>query len=89
MDKIQEAIARHGNVWTLQTNTEMNQLYEPLHAERAAQFAQTVKTEKAIKYGTHERHRLDVYYPAEKSDEALPVVVCFHGGARTHTETPV
>jgi acetyl esterase/lipase len=83
MDKIQEAIARHGNVWTLQTNTEMNQLYEPLHAQRAAELAKTVKTEKAIKYGTHERNRLDIYQPAEKSNEALPVVVFFHGGTNT------
>lgn len=82
MERIKVAIARHGNIWTLQTNSEMNALYEPLHAEQKQQFAQMVKVDKGLKYGLHERHRLDVYRPVETTiDSALPMVVFFHGGA--------
>jgi acetyl esterase/lipase len=90
MDEIQEAIARHGNVWTLQTNTDMSKLYEPRHAQAAANFADKVRTEKGIKYGTHDRHRLDVYRPIQEGDELLPVVVFFHGGKlRSHRRREV
>lgn len=85
MEKIQEAIARHGNVWTLKTNSEMNELFEPLHAERAHDFLQTVKVQKGIKYGDHERHRIDIYSPAVLvENEQLPVIVFFHGGMTDH-----
>lgn len=81
MDGINEAIARHGNIWSLQTNTDMNELYEPMHAQQAHHFLQTVRVEKGLKYGEHERHRLDVYVPINAaSGVALPVVVFFHGG---------
>lgn len=85
MEKIQEAIARHGNVWTLKTNSEMNELYEPLHAGQAHDFLQTVKVQKGIKYGDHKRHRLDIYSPAILvENEQLPVIVFFHGGMMYH-----
>lgn len=81
MDKIKEAIARHGNVWTLQTNSDMNELYEPLHAQQAERFLPIVRVEKGLKYGAHERHRLDIYRPASPISSAkLPIVVFFHGG---------
>ncbi|KAH8646777.1 Alpha/Beta hydrolase protein [Xylariales sp. PMI_506] len=82
MDKVREAIARHGNVWTPQTNTDMNELYEPLHVQQAHKFVDTVKVEKGVKYGDHERHRLDIYTPVRAdATDPLPVVVFFHGGA--------
>lgn len=90
MEKIQEAIARHGNVWTLKTNSEMNELFEPLHAERAHDFLQTVKVQKGIKYGDHERHRIDIYSPAVLvENEQLPVIVFFHGGGFTSGDTDI
>lgn len=81
MERIREAIAKHGNVWTIATNTEMSELYEELHAQRAQQFTETVNVQKGLKYGDHERQRLDVYTPVSPATQTpLPVVVFFHGG---------
>lgn len=60
MEHITEAIARHGNIWTLKTNNEMQELYEPLHAAKASSFQDLIKCEKGIKYGPSDRHRIDV-----------------------------
>ncbi|KAF8855205.1 alpha/beta-hydrolase [Acephala macrosclerotiorum] len=80
MEEIAAAIARHGNVWSLQTNEDMEGLYEPLHALRAEGFKNSVRVEKSLKYGPSERHRIDLYYPATAPTSPLPVVVFFHGG---------
>lgn len=34
-----------------------------------------------LQYGEHNRHRLDVYRPSERSDSLRPVIVFFYGGA--------
>lgn len=60
MNRIAEALERHGNAWTLQTNNELQELYEPLHAARVSSFERLVEYEKGIKYGPSDRHRLDV-----------------------------
>ena len=60
MDRIVEAIAKHGNIWTLQTNNDMQELYEPLHAARSSSFEGSVTSVKGLRYGPSERHRLDV-----------------------------
>lgn len=85
MEEIRRAIARHGNVWSLQTNSDMMDLYEPLHAQQAHKFETTVQVEKGLKYGDDARHRIDVYRPAralEGQGSSLPVVVFLHGGKR-------
>ncbi|KAK6064979.1 hypothetical protein SCUP515_11454 [Seiridium cupressi] len=90
MDKIREAIAKHGSIWSLQTNSDMNELYEPLHAQQAGRFLQNVKVQKGLKYGDHERHRLDIYSPVETiPNRQLPVVVFFHGGGFTSGDTDI
>ncbi|KAH7028763.1 Alpha/Beta hydrolase protein [Microdochium trichocladiopsis] len=94
MDEIRKAIARHGNIWSPQTNTEMMELYEPLHAQRAPEFEATIEVEKGIKYGSDARHRVDVYRPARAPEpgvvrSALPVVVFFHGGGFTSGDTDI
>lgn len=60
MDRIAEVIAKHGNVWSLTTNSDMIEVFEPLQAEMAASFKDTVKSVKAQKYGPDERQRADV-----------------------------
>ncbi|CZR58654.1 uncharacterized protein PAC_08546 [Phialocephala subalpina] len=80
MEEVAAAIARHGNVWSLKTNKDMESLYEPLHALRAEDFKKSVKVEKSLKYGPSDRHRIDLYYPTTASTSLLPVVVFFHGG---------
>lgn len=80
MDKLQEAIARHGNVWSLETNKEMNELYEALHAPLASQFAEKITVEKGVKYGPHDRNRLDIYKPKAVTEHRLPITVFLHGG---------
>ncbi len=52
-------------------------LYMPLHAnvDRSG-----VKVTKDEKYGTDERHRLDVYEPSEKASKLMPILVFVHGG---------
>ncbi|KAM0816016.1 putative Alpha/beta hydrolase fold-3 domain-containing protein [Seiridium cardinale] len=90
MDKIKEAIAKHGNIWSLQTNSDMNELYEPLHAQQAGRFLRNVKVQKGLKYGDHERHRLDIYSPVETApSRQLPVVVFFHGGGFTSGDNDI
>lgn len=89
MDEIREAIARHGNVWTVQTNSDMTELYEPLHAQQAQRSRGQIKIEKGLKYGDHERHRIDVYRPTDAASGAsIPVVVFFHGGTLS-SSTPM
>jgi hypothetical protein len=57
---IKEALAKHGNVWDPSTNSHMMEIYEPLHANLAASFKDTVTSSKGLKYGSDERHRVDV-----------------------------
>lgn len=57
-------------------------IYEPLQ-QRAPKDG--VNVHKDIAYGEHERHRLDVYVPANKPSKA-PVVIYVHGGGYTGGE---
>jgi hypothetical protein len=57
---IRAKVIEHGNTWTQAVNAFFQDLIEPLHAEKEASFKETVKIEKGIKYGTDDRHRLDV-----------------------------
>ncbi|RDW82764.1 hypothetical protein BP6252_03876 [Coleophoma cylindrospora] len=80
MDQVAACIAKHGNVWSLVTNNEMESLFEPLHAARASSYKTKVKVEKGFKYGPSDRHRIDLYTPITTPDKKLPVLVFFHGG---------
>jgi hypothetical protein len=62
MENIAASITRHGNVWTLQKNKDMESLYESLHVLQIEKFKSSVKSEKGFKYGPSERHRVDVKY---------------------------
>jgi hypothetical protein len=60
MENIAAAIAKHGNIWTLQTKDDLEALYESLHAENSGNFTDIVASTKLLKYGPSERHRIDV-----------------------------
>jgi hypothetical protein len=64
MADIAATIAKHGNIWTLQTNRDMEKVYEPMHALQSGKFTNSVKFEKGLKYGISERHRVDVRFCA-------------------------
>lgn len=56
----------------------MNELYASLKVQSPRD---NVKLTKDEKYGPHERHRLDVYEPENRSDSPVPILVFVHGGA--------
>jgi acetyl esterase/lipase len=47
-------------------------------AETRGPITESTKVVKDLAYGTHERHKLDLYVP--KADRPLPLVVWIHGG---------
>ena len=53
-------------------------IYVPLHAQTPKDG---VKRTNDIAYGPNERHRLDLYEPAERSAQPMPVLIFIHGGA--------
>lgn len=87
MDQIRETIAAYGATWGKDIVPTLTSLYEPLQAVANTKYADTIKTDKAKKYGPDPRHRLDVYYPAENPSSPLPVVVYVHGGAYVAGDT--
>lgn len=53
-------VRKFGNVWTLEVNSHLQNILEPLHATNFLKYKDKVKEEKNVKYGCDERHRLDV-----------------------------
>jgi acetyl esterase/lipase len=59
------------------TASETQALYAPLLARQARTG---VLVARDVAYGTHARHRLDVYWPEHSAELSAPVVVLLHGG---------
>lgn len=57
---IRAKVIEYGTTWTQAVNAFFLDLIEPLHVEKEASFKEIVKTEKGIRYGADDRHRLDV-----------------------------
>ncbi|MCG6534782.1 MAG: alpha/beta hydrolase [Syntrophales bacterium LBB04] len=55
----------------------VGKLYAPLHSKSPRDG---VKRANDLAYGPNERHRLDVYEPAERSAQPMPVLIFIHGG---------
>jgi triacylglycerol lipase len=71
-------LASLGRVITPQMIQGTRDLYVPLHA-RTSEEGVTILRD--IRYGSHPRHRLDLFVPAAaKASEPLPVMVFVHGG---------
>ena len=56
----------------------VGKLYGPLQAQAPKDG---VKRTNNIAYGPNERHRLDVYEPAQRPAQPMPVLIFIHGGA--------
>ncbi|KAK5119145.1 hypothetical protein LTR85_007759 [Meristemomyces frigidus] len=83
LESILESVARSGNQWNLQVNRECEQAFTAQHkAKLTAERTASATVTKNVKYGEHDRHRIDVYAPADAT-ERTAVVVYFHGGGFT------
>lgn len=85
MEAVTQKLVEMGNRWDDDVPPLFAQLYEPLQAEQSKRYKGQVQADKALKYGSDPRHRVDVYYPAAAADTSTsaasrPVVVFFHGG---------
>jgi acetyl esterase/lipase len=56
---------------------ETAKLYAPVHANAPTD---SVKATSNIAYGSHARHRLDVYEPVPRPQRPMPVLIFIHGG---------
>lgn len=66
-----------GSVQNSETIESARALYGPLQPALGPEIV--IKTDLA--YGPDERHKLDVFAPAQKPAQLVPVIVFFHGGA--------
>lgn len=82
MDALRADLAKFGNAWNMEVPMTLMKHYEPLQAEQNKKYASKFKVEQALKYGPHERNRIDVYSPADSTSDSSsrPVVVFIHGG---------
>lgn len=79
-DAAQARVKQLGKRWDNEVNTETRAAYLP--ALRVA-GRDGVTVHRDLKYGAHERHRLDVFEPLQKAARLRPVVVYVHGGGLT------
>ncbi|KAL4959104.1 alpha/beta hydrolase [Aspergillus stella-maris] len=81
---IQEFIKCFGSSWTSSVNRACELFFELCHASLPEVPSRPpIRHDKDVKYGPHERHRLDIFYSSvatANEPRALPVVVFFHGG---------
>lgn len=79
MEAVNKALVEYGNTWNNSIPPTFINLYEPLQAEQNKKYKGIVKVEKALKYGSDPRHRINVFTPAS-GGSGKPVVIYFHGG---------
>lgn len=80
MDAVHNALAKFGNSWGPDVPPTLMAAFEPLQAAQNKKYGSEIKVEKALKYGPHERNRIDVYSPASGDASGRPVVLYIHGG---------
>ena len=73
---IEKKIIEIGPKWNDEVRDTMPELYTPILKKVVNS---SVKRVKDIRYGSHKRHRLDVYTPRKPSSSAMPVLVYMHG----------
>lgn len=75
--QVGEKIRAMGNKLSPEVIKATNMLYGPLLAKASKDGVKVTKNEK---YGTHERHRLDIYEMQQKPADPMPILVFLHGG---------
>lgn len=75
MKPVRQAIAAMGTDLGPEVLAQCRVLFD---AEQSALLAQVPVTAADVAYGTHERHRLDIYRP--QGDGLAPILVFVHGG---------
>ncbi|KIW43048.1 uncharacterized protein PV06_04196 [Exophiala oligosperma] len=75
MDSVFDKIAESTVTFNLGDEETWRELYEPFYSPPPA----SVKVVKDRQYGSHERHRLDVYVPSSQQG-GKPVLLFVHGG---------
>jgi len=73
----QQRIAAMGRDITMEAITASHQLYLDRHETEPYEGA---TVDRDIHYGTHERHRLDIFRPSTAPASPLPVFIFVHGG---------
>lgn len=79
MDAVHQALAKFGNSWSPDVPSTLMKIFEPLQAAQNTKYGHDITANKALKYGPHERNRIDVYSPAAGAS-GRPVVLYIHGG---------
>jgi acetyl esterase/lipase len=74
---IARQLAAIGTAITPQMLAATMDVFAPLHARSAVP---DVSVQRDLRYGSHERHRLDVFAPATRPATPRPVLVFVHGG---------
>ncbi|KAB5522148.1 Alpha/Beta hydrolase protein [Coniochaeta sp. 2T2.1] len=92
LDTVRSTLSALGTGWDANTVPDLLALYEPLQAAQNTKYADSV-TVTRTKYGSHDRHRANIYRPSttssSSSEALLPVVVYIHGGAYVGGDTDV
>lgn len=61
LQSLLQAVARQGNQWSQAVNSECEEIFtQQQRLESSADRAKSSNVAKDVKYGPHERHRLDV-----------------------------
>ena len=76
--KVHEGVAKLGKQWNGEVNVATTDLFIELHnvSDRSG-----VTLVSDISYGSHQLQVMDIVTPESESEELLPVVVFFNGGA--------
>lgn len=60
MEKARELVASLGHQWNLDVNTQMESAFNAIHNSLKGKEVDNVQIKKDVKYGAHDRQRLDV-----------------------------
>ncbi|MBN2402087.1 MAG: alpha/beta hydrolase [Spirochaetes bacterium] len=77
LKQITQKIRETGSSFDLSIIQRLGIMYAPLLKDAPRDG---IKVTKDLRYGDHDRHRLDVYQPLTNGEDKSPVILFFHGG---------